>query len=188
MYGRRDIERLQEDPEQKSRRDSLKRRVSSWISKGSLDKKTIMPGVLDCSSFFKPAFHGSIEEAWFDSIAVFDSDFNNNYQSVSDDVRCKDDSCKPSISSSSSRIGERYDNSWYGHVCVNASGGVGRERLNSSKKKQSHKRKRDGVKRRESSRISEGSLDKKPITPGVTNCSTFANPTFHESIEEGWFE
>ncbi|KAF7807990.1 uncharacterized protein G2W53_040151 [Senna tora] len=114
----------------KSRGDGLKRNVSSWISKGSFDKKPIALGKPDCSSFAKPSFHRSIE----------------------------------------------------GHGCV------GGKRLSSSKEKQSHKRRRDGLKRKVSSRISLGLLNKKPITQGVTNCSTFTNPAFHGSIEEECFD
>ncbi|KAF7822107.1 uncharacterized protein G2W53_027562 [Senna tora] len=67
-------------------------------------------------------------------------------------------------------------------------GCVGGERLSSSKKKHSRKRRRDGFKRRVFSRISKRSLDKKPITPYVTDCSTFTNVAFDESIEEAWFD
>ncbi|KAF7809211.1 DUF1336 domain-containing protein [Senna tora] len=70
----------------KRRRDGLRRKVLSRPSKGSLDKKPDTPGVADCSSLANPAFHGSIEEAWFDSVAVFDSDCDDDYQSVPDDV------------------------------------------------------------------------------------------------------
>ncbi|KAF7822101.1 uncharacterized protein G2W53_027556 [Senna tora] len=68
------------------KRDGLKRRVSSRISKGSLNKKLITPGIPDCSSFANLAFHKSIEEARFDSVPVFDSNCYNDYQSALDDV------------------------------------------------------------------------------------------------------
>ncbi|KAI4314243.1 hypothetical protein L6164_027172 [Bauhinia variegata] len=69
---------------QKRRRYGLGRRVSSRLSKGSLEKAD-MPGLPDRS--FNPAFQGgSVEEAWFDSVAVFDSDCDDDYQSVPDDV------------------------------------------------------------------------------------------------------
>ncbi|KAK7309549.1 hypothetical protein RJT34_06361 [Clitoria ternatea] len=66
----------------KRRREELKRRVSSRLSKESLDKIDVA-GFPD-HSFVNPTFQGSIEEAWFDSIAVFDSD--DDYHSVPDDV------------------------------------------------------------------------------------------------------
>ncbi|KAF7807979.1 hypothetical protein G2W53_040140 [Senna tora] len=70
-------------------------------------------------------------------------------------------------------------------MCACASspqGCVGGERLSSSRKKRSRKRKRDGL-RRVSSRISKGSLYKKLITSSVPNCSSFANPAFHGRYE-----
>ncbi|XP_054808538.1 uncharacterized protein LOC129310654 [Prosopis cineraria] len=69
------------------RRDELRRRVSSRPSKGSLDKPDV-PGLLDHRSFVNPTFQapGSVEEAWFDSSAAFDSDCDDDYQSVPDDV------------------------------------------------------------------------------------------------------
>ncbi|KAF7835346.1 plant/F14N23-31 protein [Senna tora] len=90
--------------------DGLRRRVSFQTSKGSLDKKTITPGVPDCYSFANPTFHRGIEETWFDSVAVFDSNCDNDYQSVADDV----------VSLNGSE-GERDNNLWYERVCVNAS-------------------------------------------------------------------
>ncbi|KAF7835356.1 uncharacterized protein G2W53_010215 [Senna tora] len=66
-----------------------------------------------------------------------------------------------------------------------AHGSVGRGRLSSSKKKQSCKRRTDGLRRRLSSRISKGSFDKKL---GVPDCSSFTNPAFPEIIEDAWFD
>ncbi|CAJ1931631.1 unnamed protein product [Sphenostylis stenocarpa] len=68
----------------KRRRDGLRRRVTSRLCKESLDKVDVA-GLPDCS-FANPTFQGSIEEAWFDSVAVFDSDCDEDYQSVPDDV------------------------------------------------------------------------------------------------------
>ncbi|KAF7835353.1 uncharacterized protein G2W53_010212 [Senna tora] len=41
----------------KKRTDGLRRRVSSWISKGSFDKELVTLDVLDCSSIANPAIH-----------------------------------------------------------------------------------------------------------------------------------
>ncbi|KAF7807983.1 uncharacterized protein G2W53_040144 [Senna tora] len=95
--------------------------MSSWISKGSFDKKPFTPSVPDCFCFANPTFNGSIVEAWFDSVAVFDSHCDDDYKSVPDDVV-------------------------------------------------------------------SGSLDKKPITPDVLDYYSFANPPFHRSIKEAWFD
>ncbi|KAF7807974.1 hypothetical protein G2W53_040135 [Senna tora] len=48
------------------------------------------------------------------------------------------------------------------------------ERLSSSRKKQSRKLRRGGLRRRVYSRKSMGSLDMKPITLGVPVCSSIA--------------
>ncbi|KAK4261226.1 hypothetical protein QN277_004255 [Acacia crassicarpa] len=73
----------------KRRRDGLRRRVTSRPPKGSLDKPHAPPALPDHHrSFANPTFQapGSIEEAWFDSSAVFDSDLDDDFQSVPDDV------------------------------------------------------------------------------------------------------
>ncbi|KAF7835354.1 uncharacterized protein G2W53_010213 [Senna tora] len=59
-------------------------------------------------------------------------------------------------------------------------GSVRRGRLSSSKKKQSRKR-------RLSSRISKGSFDKKPIKPGLSDCSSFANFPIKDANNENSF-
>ncbi|KAM6577842.1 hypothetical protein CsatB_029679 [Cannabis sativa] len=63
----------------------MRGRVSSQFSKASSDRanKSI---VLDSSSTFtNPTFQaGSIDEAWYDSILLFDSDCDEDYQSVQD--------------------------------------------------------------------------------------------------------
>ncbi|KAF7822113.1 protein ALP1-like [Senna tora] len=46
----------------------------------------LLQGVSDCSSFTIRALHGSIEDAWFDSVVVFDSDCDDDYQSAPDDI------------------------------------------------------------------------------------------------------
>ncbi|KAF7835291.1 Retrovirus-related Pol polyprotein from transposon TNT 1-94 [Senna tora] len=99
--GRGRLSSSKKKQSRKKRTDGLRRRVSSQISKGSLDKKSIMTGVPDCSSianlaihggvpdcnpFPNPAFHGSIEEAWLDSVAVFDCECDDDYQRVADVV------------------------------------------------------------------------------------------------------
>ncbi|XP_030553285.1 uncharacterized protein LOC115757257 isoform X1 [Rhodamnia argentea] len=66
------------------RRTKVKRRVGSRLSDGSLDR-------IDRSrprdhSFNNPSFQGSIEESWYDSMAIFESDCDEDYKSVADDV------------------------------------------------------------------------------------------------------
>ncbi|KAJ1423560.1 Protein ENHANCED DISEASE RESISTANCE 2, C-terminal [Sesbania bispinosa] len=68
----------------KRRRDGFRRRVSSRLSKRSLDKVDVAR--FPDHSYANPTFQGNIEEAWFDSVAVFDSDCDDDYQSVPDDV------------------------------------------------------------------------------------------------------
>lgn len=62
----------------------FRRRVSSQFS--SLDNNKVDAPSLPQHSFTNPTFQGSIEEAWFDSVTVFDSDCDDDYQSVPDDV------------------------------------------------------------------------------------------------------
>ncbi|KAF7822102.1 plant/F14N23-31 protein [Senna tora] len=66
----------------------IRRSLSSRIFKGSLDKNPITPSVPNFSTFADPAFYRSIEEARFNSVTVFDSDCDYDYQSVPDDVVC----------------------------------------------------------------------------------------------------
>ncbi|KAF7835326.1 plant/F14N23-31 protein [Senna tora] len=118
----------------KKRVDGLRRRVSSRISKGSLDKKHVMPNVPACSSIVNPTIYG-------ESVVFLLSSLHKG-------------------------------------IC----------RLSSSMKKKSRKRKTYGLKRRVSSQMSKGSWDKKTVTPSVLDCSSFANPAFHRSIDEAWFD
>ncbi|KAF1861482.1 hypothetical protein Lal_00025823 [Lupinus albus] len=125
----------------KKRRTELRRRVSSKLSKGSLDKVHV-PGLPD-RSFANPTFQvgvwilgsagggvdflvynaGSIEESWFDSFAVFDSDFDDDYQSVPEDVVSLNGTEGGSISSSpsSSVANHRSSNVQHSGVDVNDS-------------------------------------------------------------------
>ncbi|KAF7807991.1 uncharacterized protein G2W53_040152 [Senna tora] len=43
-----------------------------------MDKKTIKRNLIECSSFANPIFHGSTKDAWFDSVAIFDSDCDDD--------------------------------------------------------------------------------------------------------------
>ncbi|KAF7835322.1 uncharacterized protein G2W53_010181 [Senna tora] len=70
----------------KRRTDCLRRRLSFRISQGSFRKKPVKRSVPDCSSFANPAFQEIIGDAWFHSVAKFDSDCDDDYQSVLDDV------------------------------------------------------------------------------------------------------
>nr|GLL49830.1 uncharacterized protein LOC109154787 isoform X2 [Ipomoea trifida] len=65
----------------KRRKSGIKKRVSFHSSDPSLDKADKNP------SFTNPIIHGSAEETWFDSAAVFESDCSDEeFQSVTDDV------------------------------------------------------------------------------------------------------
>ncbi|KAF8040560.1 hypothetical protein BT93_B2708 [Corymbia citriodora subsp. variegata] len=66
------------------RRAKVKRKISSRLSDGSLDR-------IDRSrprdrSFNNPSFQGSTDEAWYDTQAIFESDCDDDYKSVADDV------------------------------------------------------------------------------------------------------
>ncbi|KAJ8760893.1 hypothetical protein K2173_021931 [Erythroxylum novogranatense] len=68
-------------------RKSIKRRVPSRLSDGSLDKadRIVVPSD-QLSAVTNPTFQGSIEEAWYDSNAIWESDCEEEFQSVQDDV------------------------------------------------------------------------------------------------------
>ena len=74
---------LKKKKSRKRRRYGLGRRVPSRLSEGSLEN--IDMNGLSNRSFTNPIFQGSIEEVWFDSVAVLDSDYDDDYQSVPDD-------------------------------------------------------------------------------------------------------
>ncbi|KAF3431368.1 hypothetical protein FNV43_RR26099 [Rhamnella rubrinervis] len=69
----------------KRRRGGLKKRVSYRLSKGSSEKAD-RPSSADRSTFTNPTFQGSIGDTWFDSVAIFESDCDDDYQSVQSDV------------------------------------------------------------------------------------------------------
>ncbi|KAL3824194.1 hypothetical protein ACJIZ3_020223 [Penstemon smallii] len=69
----------------KKRKLGLKRRVSSHLSDQSSDEVDTFQSLPSDPSFNNPTFHGSVEEAWFDSAAVLESDCSDeDFQSLSD--------------------------------------------------------------------------------------------------------
>ncbi|KAK4841506.1 hypothetical protein QYF36_011121 [Acer negundo] len=68
------------------RRKSFKTRVSSRLSDRSQDKVDRSAPLDRHSSFNNPTFQGSTDEAWYDSVGIFDSDCDEDFQSVQDDV------------------------------------------------------------------------------------------------------
>ncbi|KAF7835331.1 uncharacterized protein G2W53_010190 [Senna tora] len=72
-----EVELLQEEAklQKENRWSDLRRRVLSRISKGSLDKKCLTPGVPDCSYIANGLIY---EDAWFDLVAAFDSNCDND--------------------------------------------------------------------------------------------------------------
>lgn len=76
----------------RKRRKVIKKRVSSRLSDRSgdgcnsnnrLDNRS---GSFPDRSFANPTFQGSVEEAWYDSITIFESDGEEEFQSVQDDI------------------------------------------------------------------------------------------------------
>ncbi|OMO55015.1 hypothetical protein COLO4_36237 [Corchorus olitorius] len=72
----------------RKRRKSFNKRVSSRLSEVSSDKADINSALPPDhhSSFTNPTFQGSIEELWFDPAAVFDSDCDEEFESVQEDT------------------------------------------------------------------------------------------------------
>lgn len=90
----------------KRRREGLNRWESSPartapVSEGSPEKydRSVPP---DRSSFNNPTFQESIEEAWFDPVAIFESDCDEDYQSVQDEILSLNGFEHASVSSTSS--------------------------------------------------------------------------------------
>ncbi|KAL3841012.1 hypothetical protein ACJIZ3_025603 [Penstemon smallii] len=72
----------------RKRRRVLKKKAPSHLSDRSSDRavENITSLSID-RPFTNPTFHGSVEEAWFDSAAVLDSDWSDeDFQSLPDDV------------------------------------------------------------------------------------------------------
>ncbi|PON67445.1 hypothetical protein PanWU01x14_102480 [Parasponia andersonii] len=86
----------------KRRRRGLKGRVSSRFSEASSDKAD-RSAAADRSTFTNPTSQGSVEDPWFDSVAVFDSDCDEDYQSAQDDVLSLNGSEGLSVSGNSAR-------------------------------------------------------------------------------------
>ncbi|KAL8142373.1 hypothetical protein V2J09_015405 [Rumex salicifolius] len=91
---------------QRPRRGIRMRISSSTLSETTssleikLDASSLPPP--DRRSFSKPSFQGSIEEAWFDSITILDSDCEEDFQSVPDDLLSQTGFERLSVSSISS--------------------------------------------------------------------------------------
>ncbi|KAI8528451.1 hypothetical protein RHMOL_Rhmol12G0149300 [Rhododendron molle] len=68
----------------KRKKGMIRRRASSRLSNNNLelDNKFTQPD----RSYINPTFHGSTDEAWFDSAVILDSDCDEDFQSVPDDV------------------------------------------------------------------------------------------------------
>ncbi|KDP21258.1 hypothetical protein JCGZ_21729 [Jatropha curcas] len=88
--------RLRSKKKTRKKRKGIRRRVSSRLSDGSLDNNKFDRPLSSVSaaavppdhrsSFSNTTFQGSIEEAWFDSVPIFESDCEEDFESVPDDV------------------------------------------------------------------------------------------------------
>ncbi|XP_010044689.2 uncharacterized protein LOC104433587 [Eucalyptus grandis] len=67
------------------RKGKVKRRVASRLSDGSLDRID-RSRPRDRSFNNQPSVQGSTDEAWYDSLPIFESDCDEDYKSVADDV------------------------------------------------------------------------------------------------------
>lgn len=75
----------------RKRRKTIKKRVSSRLSDhsdgcNSNNKLDNRSGSIPDRSFANPTYQGSVEEAWYDSITIFESDGEEEFQSVQDDI------------------------------------------------------------------------------------------------------
>lgn len=72
----------------KRRKSAIKKRVSSRLSDRSLDacnNKNDNTSYPD-RSFINPTFQGSVEESWYDSMMIFESDGEEDFESVPEDI------------------------------------------------------------------------------------------------------
>ncbi|KAK9272365.1 hypothetical protein L1049_002736 [Liquidambar formosana] len=80
----------------RKRRRVIKRRISSKKLEGA------DPSALTGRSYSNPTFQGNVEEVWFDTVIVFESDCDDDFHSVHDDTLSMNGSERVSVSSISS--------------------------------------------------------------------------------------